>query len=609
MSSDQALASVRPSATNVLLRDHMVQLAAWVIAVETAIYSVPLLDPAALAALGVSRFEIPFVATAAAAAFYRLNRIDDRDERRFWQTLGAGSLMWLVTVILVTVFPRTGSNPARDAVVAAGYLCFYVPFLLAAERTPHLARIAGHESTARWLSWSGLMLVSLCWFAYFVVVPIAIDPARSDAPLAAGPLFIILDVMIVARFVSLAVECRSPRWTVLYGSIATAMGAGLATNVLDTLVARRLVDLPGGSWTDVIWGVPPLCLLVAFRLRHLEWPSAGSAATQGESTHGRTPATVAFLLMALAACFPLVHFALNEMGMLAPAAETARNVVALGAMILAGGMSIVTYRILERQRAEAARAPAALEERLREAKKMEALSRFSSVVAHEFLNLINAIGGYIDLTLDALGADDVHAGHLRRAHDVVRRTAGFTKRLLILSRGQPFPPTAVVFNQTLQDLMPEIRALVKPPATVDAMLGSDDGCVAISAGYLREVLVPLAANASEAMERGGTLTIETEWVELDPQQAISRAVRPGRYGKVVVRDTGVGMPKDVLAHLYEPFFTTKPKPRVRGLGLATAYVVINQHGGSVAVTSALGVGTTVEFLLPAAPSAALAHAR
>ena len=102
------------------------------------------------------------------------------------------------------------------------------------------------------------------------------------------------------------------------------------------------------------------------------------------------------------------------------------------------------------------------------------------------------------------------------------------------------------------------------------------------------------------MERGGTLTIETAWVDIGPHEAIPLAVRPGVYGKVIVRDTGSGMPREVMAHLFEPFYTTKPKPRGRGLGLATVYVVVNQHGGSVAVTSEPDVGTTVEFLLPAA---------
>ena len=586
-----------------LLRDHMVQLAAWVIALEAAVYGVPLLDPAALAAVGVSGVEIPLVAAAAAAAFYNLNRIDDRNERRFWQTLGVASLFWLMTITLVTVFPRTGSNPVRDAMVATGYLCFSVPFLLAAEWLPHLARISEPRLTARWLNWSGLVLASLCWFAYFVLAPAAIDPTLPAAGLTAGLLFIVLDIIIAARFVGLAVGCRSPRWTVLYGAIATAVGAVLVTNVVAALVAKGLVRLPSGSGIGTIWGVPPLCLLVAFRLRHVEWPSAWPAATEGDSTRDREPTTVAFQLMALAACFPLVDFTVHQMGVPAPAVEAAQRVVALGAMVLVGGMSMVAYRILERERVAAARVRAALEQRLREAKKMEALGRLSSVVTHEFLNLLNAIGGYIDLTLDDLGTDDVHADNLRRAHDVVRRTTIFTTRLLVLSRGQPFHPTSAVLNRIVRELLPEIRALVKPPAAVDVTIGSDDGCVAISADNLREVLMPLATNASEAMERGGRLRIETGWVDLDPQEAIARAVRPGRYGRVVVSDTGVGMPRDVLAHLYEPFFTTKAKPRNRGLGLTTAYVVVTKHGGAVAVTSALGVGTAVEFLIPAAPPA------
>ncbi|MCX6546334.1 MAG: ATP-binding protein [Acidobacteria bacterium] len=609
MASDQNLLSDRPSAARALLHDHLVQLAAWVVAVEVAIYGVPLLAPAALAGLGVSGVQIPFVAIAAAAAFYALTRIDDPNERRFWLTLGAGSLCWLVTVTLVTASQGVGGSPIRDAMVAAGYVCFYVPFLLAAERLPHRPQGSESRLTARWLNWSGLVLWSIGWFVYFIVVPIAIDSTWPAGRLRAAPLFVVLDVIIAARFASLAVECRSPRWTWIYGGIAAAFGALLVTNLIDVLIVKGLVTLPNGSGIGVMWSVPPLCLLVAFRLRQVQWGPIRPAAAEHAAARDREPAAVAFRLIALAACFPLVHAALHETGALTATAEATQNVVALAAMALLGGTSIVAYRSLERERAAAERARAAFEERLREARKMEALGRLSSVVTHEFLNLLNAIGGYIDLTLDDLGTDDVHADNLRRAHDVVRRTTLFTTRLLILSRGQPFHPASIVLDRKVTELLPEIRAIVKPRAAVDAPLGCGDGRVAMSADYLREVLMPLATNAGEAIEGSGRLTIETGWVDLDPLEAIAKAVRPGRYGRVVVRDTGVGMPRDVLAHLYEPFFTTKPKPRNRGLGLATAYVVVTQHGGAMAVTSELGVGTCVEVLIPAAPTADPAHVR
>ena len=603
MSSAQVPASARPSAAGALLRDPVMQLAAWLVAAEVALVAVPVVDPSTVVAIGAARFQIPFLAAAVVAAFSSLNRTVSRDERRFWQTLGVGCLGWLVTATLATVFPRRANSPVRDATVAAGYLCFYVPLMVAVWLKPHLPQVAGRGLNARRFGWWGLGLFSVCWIGYSLV-PQIIDPAWSivlPSVRAGGPMFIGLDVIIVGGFIEEAIDSESPRWTVLYASIAMAMGAVLVTDVLDTQAARQLMHLSSGTGTDVIWGVPPLCLLVAFRLRHLEWSSTEPAATPAGASSDREPATVAFRLMALAAFFPLVHFALRVTGMLDAAVESVQNVVALAAMIVIGAMAMVAYRILERQRVAAARVRAGLEERLREAKKMEALARLSSVVTHEFLNLLNAIGGYIDLTLDDLGTDHPDTDNLRRAHDVVRRTTAFTTRLLVLSRGEPFHPPSVGFNEAVQNVMPRIRALLKPPAVVNAAIGHDDGRVAISVDSLNEVLEALATNASEAMDHGGRLSIETSWIDLGPQAAIARAVRPGRYAKLVVGDTGAGMPKEVLAHLFEPFFTTKPKPRARGLGLATVYVVINQHGGSVAVTSEVGVGTIVECLIPVAP--------
>jgi len=602
MSSTEAQAPARPSSVSGLAHDHVVQLAAWLVAVEIAILAVPLVDPGVLAALGASRVEVPFAAAAALAAFYTLRRVDNRDELRFWRLLGAGCLVWFATVSLAATIPGDGASMARAVMIAAGHLGFFLPFLLAAEVAPHLPRIADHAAPARRLAWSGLVLVSLCWFAYFVALPVAIAREVPIPLPTTGPMFVIFDLMIVVRYLTLAIGSHSPRWTTLYASIAAAMSAMLVIDVLDTMVATRSIHLTEGGWNDLIWGAPPFCLVIAFRLRHLCWRSVEHSAAQGEFSHDRRPASVAFGLVALAGGFPLVHFALRGIGILAPSVEPAQQVMALSAMVLVGAMAISMYRKLDKAREAAAHVRTALERRLFEAKKMEALGRLSSVVTHEFLNLLNAIGGYIDLTLDDLGTDHADSDNLRRAHDVVRRTTGFTTRLLILSRGQPFHPTSVVLNHAVRNLMPQVRALVKSPAVVEEAIDSDEGRVAISADALSEVLVSLATNAGEAMEHGGRLSIETGWIELGPQEAMERAVRPGRYGKVVVGDTGAGMPKEVLAHVFEPFFTTKPKPRNRGLGLATAYVIVNQHGGSVAVTSDVGVGTTVEFLVPVAPA-------
>ncbi|MEI6669819.1 MAG: ATP-binding protein [Acidobacteriota bacterium] len=325
---------------------------------------------------------------------------------------------------------------------------------------------------------------------------------------------------------------------------------------------------------------------------------------------GRSPAgallrdpvvRLAVVMAVLGGAFPLAHAVRRVMGTTSPEVEALQNGVAIAAMVLLGALAATAYRAIESRRAASARVRAAFDQRLREAEKMEAVGRFSTAITHELLNLLNAVGGYIDLTLDDLGTDQRHADNLRRAHDVVRRSTVFAKRLLVLSRGKPFLPTATPLHQTVRDLMLELRPLVNPPAAVREQLGHDDGCIAISASCLRDVLVPLATNAGEAMEHGGWLTLETGWVDLDAQAAMAKAVRPGRFGRLVVGDTGPGMSNEAMRHLFEPFFTTKAKPRTRGLGLAAAYVLVTQHSGSITVSTQAGVGTSVELLIPAAP--------
>ena len=111
------------------------------------------------------------------------------------------------------------------------------------------------------------------------------------------------------------------------------------------------------------------------------------------------------------------------------------------------------------------------------------------------------------------------------------------------------------------------------------------------------MLLDLATNARDAMPDGGRCRIETGVVELGADSAMALAVRPGRYARLVVRDSGSGIPNEVLPHLFEPFFSTKPDEGGSGLGLATLYAIVSQHGGCVTVTSEPG-DTAFEVLLP-----------
>lgn len=566
-----------------------------------AIYSVPLMDRGTLTAFGASPFEIPFVATAMIAAFYGLQTITDRHERRFWSYLGAACVFWLAALLVIATVPDERWTVAHDIGVDAVYLLFYAPILLAAELMPHLRRPADRRETERWLRWAGLTALVVGWFGYFVVVPVVYDHDFYATMLPSSLLFITIDLVMLVRFSLLAFSCGSPRWRVLYGALAVTAAAILATDALDALVAAGMLPLVDGSITDLIWAAPPFALVVVFRLRYLDLPRhADGLVGREEESRDLDPVRVGSFLVASAFSFPLVHYALHSMHTFGNGLEWAHHLVVFLALVLLGSLAVAAFRMLERERITAFNVRAALDDRLRQAKKMEAVGRLASVMTQEYLNTLSAVGGYVDLTLDDVGPEHRASVNLRRAHDVVGRMTAFTRQLLVLSRGRPVRAEVLALNQALMDLMPDIRAIVSSPRVVDTHLGADAGHVGISASYLREVVMHLSANARDAMPDAGTLTIETSSVEIDPDAAMPLAIRPGRYGKLVVKDEGIGIPNDVLAHLFEPFYTTKVTEKHVGLGLSTVYGVVTQHGGCITVASAPGAGSTFEMLIPAA---------
>ncbi len=240
-----------------------------------------------------------------------------------------------------------------------------------------------------------------------------------------------------------------------------------------------------------------------------------------------------------------------------------------------------------------------LENQLRQSQKMEALGRLAGGVAHDFNNLLTVIKGHSELIVEraAPGESALMSGEqIRKAAD---RAAALTRQMLAFSRKQALQPKVLNVNALVDDLGKLLKRLM--PEDIEVVFRADEslGRVRADAGQLEQVLMNLTVNARDAMQRGGTLTIETDNVSVTPELARSRPpIEPGEYVKLAVIDTGTGMSAETKAHIFEPFFTTKDPGKGTGLGLATVYGVVKQTGGFLWVDTELGVGTTFEVYLP-----------
>ncbi|MGB8355517.1 MAG: response regulator [Chthoniobacteraceae bacterium] len=234
-----------------------------------------------------------------------------------------------------------------------------------------------------------------------------------------------------------------------------------------------------------------------------------------------------------------------------------------------------------------------------EAQKMEVIGMLASGVAHDFNNFLAVIMGYGELIVDKLKADDPlqeYAGEILQAAE---RSAALTRQLLIFSSKQPVKAVVLDLNRVIWETEKMLRRLVDENIEMTILPGEGIGSMKADTGHIGQVLMNLVVNARDAMPHGGKLTIETSNATLDGDDAGSHAgMTPGNYVLLAIRDTGTGMTAEVKAHLFEAFFTTKPKGKGTGLGLATCQTIVKQCGGHIALESEEGKGTTFQIYFP-----------
>ena len=251
-----------------------------------------------------------------------------------------------------------------------------------------------------------------------------------------------------------------------------------------------------------------------------------------------------------------------------------------------------------------------VQQALRQSQKMEAVGQLTGGLAHDFNNLLASISGGLQVL--KLKLERGQYGGLERYIDIgessVRRAASLTQRLLAFSRRQTLDPKATDVNSLIAGMEELVRRSISPIIELEVISAEDLWTTKIDPPQLENALLNLCINARDAMmPSGGKLTLSTANTLIDEPTSKQREMQPGEYISLCVADTGIGMTTEVIARIFDPFYTTKPLGEGTGLGLSMVYGFVKQSGGQVRVRSKVGNGTTVCLYLPRYAGVALAE--
>jgi two-component system, cell cycle sensor histidine kinase and response regulator CckA len=240
-----------------------------------------------------------------------------------------------------------------------------------------------------------------------------------------------------------------------------------------------------------------------------------------------------------------------------------------------------------------------LEAQFAQSQKMQAVGQLAGGVAHDFNNLLTAMIGFCDLLLMRFKPGDPSFADIMQIKQNANRAANLVRQLLAFSRQQTLQPRILDITDVLVELSHLLRRLIGENIELKVVHGRDLGLAKVDQGQLEQVIINLAVNARDAMPGGGTLTIRTaNHSQAGPMRRGAETMPIGQYVLIEVSDTGMGIPKEIMERIFEPFFSTKEIGSGTGLGLSTVYGIVKQTGGFIFVESAKGAGATFQIYLP-----------
>jgi two-component system, cell cycle sensor histidine kinase and response regulator CckA len=269
---------------------------------------------------------------------------------------------------------------------------------------------------------------------------------------------------------------------------------------------------------------------------------------------------------------------------------------AYGARTIVRGAPVILGTLIDRSDQKK------LEAQLVKSERIQAIGTLAGGIAHDFNNLLMAIQGHTSLILHSLSPFDPAYGKLKGIEELIGSASDLTRKLLGFASGATYETRPSDLNAIIKKTS-DMFGRTRKEITVKPCYEESLCAVDADGGQIEQMLLNLYMNAWQAMPGGGALSVTTETVTLDNKFVLPYSLKPGRYAKISVTDTGEGMDEKTKERIFEPFFTTRKAGRGTGLGLASVYTVVKGHGGIITVDSEKGRGTAFHIYLPASKRA------
>ena len=233
------------------------------------------------------------------------------------------------------------------------------------------------------------------------------------------------------------------------------------------------------------------------------------------------------------------------------------------------------------------------------AQKMESIGTLAGGIAHDFNNLLTIVLGFSELLLVGTDEQDPAYADLQKIQQAARNGADLVRSILAFTRKAEINPRPLNLNHEIERIQHLLTRTISKMIDIELVLSDEPAIVHADPTQLEQVVLNLAVNAQDAMPDGGKLNFETTHVTLDEEYCrLLVGAKPGDYVMLSVSDTGDGMDRETLNHIFEPFYTTKDMGKGTGLGMAMVYGIVKQHGGYIIGYSKPGMGTTFKIYLP-----------